>query len=124
LTERAISLILLIAIIEFAAQERFGRLGERICTMAGPSEGLITPNHDEVLQVETFLTIWVMQLQRGHTRQQMKDSRLLMVRGYDIVNSPSEEEDWYSEVNIFDDDPENLIDGTWYDPQIWSRSIA
>lgn len=92
--------------------------------MAGPSEGLITPNHDEVLQVETFLTIWVMQLQRGHTRQQMKDSRLLMVRGYDIVNSPSEEEDWYSEVNIFDDDPENLIDGTWYDPQIWSRSIA
>lgn len=80
----------------------------------------IKPDTPEVLPIEIFLSMWIAELQRKHARGKTDKRLMFMVRGYDYVNSTPEVADWFSEVNIFDDEPGNLLDGTWYDPQIWS----
>jgi hypothetical protein len=47
------------------------------------------------------------------------DKALFMVRGYDSSNQPPAEDDWFCEIDLYTDDPTNLVDGTWRTPQLW-----
>ena len=65
------------------------------------------------------LHVWVRLLQ---LRAAGEDEPVeLVVRGYDADNCEAEEANWFTELDLEEDLPENLLDGTWRSPQIWVR---
>jgi len=65
--------------------------------------------------------LWITQLQMEITNQVTDaDQAMFMVRNYDSDPIPGTENDW-TEIDIYTDDPTNLVDGTWKQPQIWRQ---
>ena len=78
------------------------------------------PESGIALSVEHFLILWITQLQMEITHQETDaDPACFMVRGYDEANAIEGKEDDFTELDLYTDDPTNLIDGTWRDPQLW-----
>src|SRR5208337_1573394 len=72
------------------------------------------PESRVTLSVRQFMILWITQLQTEITHQETDaDKALFMVRGYD-----GDDSEW-TEIDLYTDDPTNLIDKTWSDPQIW-----
>ena len=80
---------------------------------------------------ELFFVEWISELQEeiGNLQSQISnpiygpETKLLMVKGYDSANAtPEDERTLYTQVSIFDDLPDNLLDKTWRDPQIWEKN--
>jgi hypothetical protein len=85
-----------------------------------PDEKRDAPESGVTLSIEQFLILWVTQLQMEITHQETDaDKALFMVRGYDSSNQPPAEDDWFCEIDLYTDDPTNLVDGTWRTPQLW-----
>ena len=80
----------------------------------------VEPSHGRTLSVNDFLTLWITQLQVEITHQETDaDDPKFMVRGYDESNPIPGRESDFTEIDIYNDDPTNLTDGAWSDPQIW-----